>query len=176
MDLKIEGRWTWELTRCWGIDIIFVSCTRMGIRIRGTRSTIGIVADLDLAFCGRLGLLIVAGTLELVDRLAVRIVGALTSNVNFVRFVGPGSGILVWIHYLRSVIARRGLGVRIVGRLSLRLVSRLLALSILRVGSYEVFIGLRDLQAGCRRVEMLGVLEVWRQGVYGILWTIRLQV
>ena len=108
--------------------------------------------DVDLTLGGRLGLLIVGqvwaqdfidGTLELVERLAVGIVGCLTRDVNFVGFVGPGAGGLVGIHNLGSFVARRRisrLGIGIVGRLiCLGLVGRL-DLAVLRVDSQEVFL------------------------------------
>ena len=157
-----------------GLSIIrFIRCTWMimrvvssvALRIVGRRTVeftrrlgIGIVAELALMIVGRLGLLIVVqgrtqdfvdGTLEFVERLAVRVVGGLgAGNVNFVRLVGPGTrGFgFVGVHYLRSVIAGLALavgrlGIGIVGRLTLGLVLLVgnLALAVLRVESYEVF-------------------------------------
>ena len=123
--LKIVGRRTWGLTRRLGIGTMMIN--------------------------GRLGLLIVVqgwtqdfvdGTLEFVDRLAVRVVGGLgrAGNVYFVRLVGPGAGVFVGVHYLGSVIARLvgRLGIGIVDRLILGIISRL-ALAVLWVESYEVF-------------------------------------
>ena len=98
----------------------------------------------------------------------------MTSDVSLVGFVGPVAGGLVGIHDLGSVIARRRvsrLGIGIVGRLvRLGLVGRL-DLAVLRIDSQEVLlpIGRGIFLAGCRGVEMLGLMEVWWLGGYGSL-------
>ena len=70
------------------------------------------------------------------------------------------------------------MGIGIVGRLvCLGLVGRL-DLAVLRIDSQEVLlpIGRGIFLAGCRGVEMLGLLEVWCLGGYGSLWMVNEQL